>query len=126
VRVIEVADRSGATLSTAEILSREADDIEQTLARQKVATPLYLLDIRGRLIDSEDMAALLSARELSGNPQIGFIIGGSVGVDDRINRLVEDRLSFGRITLPHNLARIVLLEQLYRACRIKNNEPYHK
>ena len=57
---------------------------------------------------------------------IAFVIGGSDGVSDDVRARADEMLSFGRITLPHNLARVVLLEQIYRACKISRGEPYHK
>lgn len=86
----------------------------------------FLLDIGGKLVSSEDIAQMLDDCSLSGSSRLCFIVGGSCGVDERVRAKAQRRLSFGRITLPHNLARVVLLEQLYRAFRISRNEPYHK
>ena len=63
---------------------------------------------------------------LRGSSDIAFVIGGSDGVSDDVRARADEMLSFGRITLPHNLARVVLLEQIYRACKISRGEPYHK
>jgi 23S rRNA (pseudouridine1915-N3)-methyltransferase len=107
-------------------LAKEATGIEDCLLRQQVARPLILLDIKGVPTSSETLALRLKNQQMSGQPQLAFIIGGSSGVDARIMTLADERMSFGPLTLPHNLARIVLLEQLYRACRINRGEPYHK
>ena len=86
----------------------------------------FLLDIGGKLVSSEQLAEQLEECSLNGESALCFIIGGSCGVDDDVRRAVTHRISLGRITLPHNLARVVLLEQLYRAFKIIKREPYHK
>ena len=63
---------------------------------------------------------------MRGASDIAWVIGGSDGVSDAVRKRADETLSFGRITLPHNLARVVLLEQLYRAQKISRGEPYHK
>ncbi|MDR0459616.1 MAG: 23S rRNA (pseudouridine(1915)-N(3))-methyltransferase RlmH [Coriobacteriales bacterium] len=126
LKVWEIDDKAPLALSDAETLAKEAKDIETCLTHQKLAHPLILLDSRGVMTSSEALAELLAQQEMSGQPKMTFIIGGSLGVDKSIALSADQRMSFGPITLPHNLARIVLLEQLYRACRINRNEPYHK
>ena len=75
---------------------------------------------------SEELSARLDDLMLRGSSDIAFVIGGSDGVSDEVRARADEMLSFGRITLPHNLARVVLLEQVYRACKISRGEPYHK
>lgn len=87
---------------------------------------VVLLAIDGRQRSSESFAGRLDELALSGKSDIAFVIGGSCGVDGAVRRRADETLSFGPITLPHNLARVVLLEQLYRAQRISRGEPYHK
>ena len=89
-------------------------------------TPLLLLDIKGKECSSEALARKLDTYALSGDSHIAFIIGGSDGVTEEVKHRATERLSFGPITLPHNLARVVLLEQIYRAFKISRKEPYHK
>lgn len=88
--------------------------------------PVLLLDIRGKELSSEALSARIDALSLGGDSHICFVIGGSDGVTDEVKRRATERISFGPITLPHNLARVVLLEQIYRAMKISRNEPYHK
>lgn len=88
--------------------------------------PLFLLDIRGKEISSEALSRKLDEYALLGHSHLIFLIGGSDGVTEEIKKQARERISFGPITLPHNLARVVLLEQLYRAFKISKNEPYHK
>ena len=84
-----------------------------------------LMDIKADLISSEELAKLTSQKLMEcGN--INIIIGGSNGVTDKIKGLVDKGLSFGRITMPHGVFRLILLEQIYRAFKINNNESYHK
>lgn len=88
--------------------------------------PILLLDIKGKELSSEALSARIDELSLSGDSHLCFVIGGSDGVTDEIKKMTTQRISFGPITLPHNLARVVLLEQLYRAMKISRNEPYHK
>ena len=87
---------------------------------------IILLDIRGKQASSEQLAEKLETLAVSGVSNVAFIIGGSAGVTPAVQARAAERLSFGPITLPHNLARVVLLEQIYRAHKIIRHEPYHK
>ena len=87
---------------------------------------VILLDIKGKAVSSEDMASALESLTVDGISSVAFVIGGSCGVSDEVRKRANARWSFGRITLPHNLARVVALEQIYRAFRIIRHEPYHK
>lgn len=102
---------------------READALLHNLPEH---CPILLLDIKGKEISSEEFAAKLDSYALSGESQLAFVIGGSDGVTKIIKQKATERISFGPITLPHNLARVVLLEQIYRAFKISRGEPYHK
>ncbi len=84
-----------------------------------------LLDIGGNQMDSISFAKKISDTLIS-NSNITFIIGGSLGVLDELRNKVNFRLSFSRMTFPHQLFRVLLLEQIYRAYKINNNEEYHK
>ena len=106
-------------------LAKEEQALLETLPDPS-QTPWILLDIAGKPTSSEGLARLLEDYALEGASQLAFIIGGSDGVGSRIKEQATKRVSFGPITLPHNLARVVLLEQLYRAFKIQRNEPYHK
>ena len=125
--VIEVPDvdptRVGGEAAATE---REGEAVLKALASLPDRTRLVLLAIGGRERSSEELSAHLDKLALSGTSDIAFVIGGSCGVSDAVRARADEQLSFGPITLPHNLARVVLLEQLYRACKISRNEPYHK
>ncbi|MDO5329320.1 MAG: 23S rRNA (pseudouridine(1915)-N(3))-methyltransferase RlmH [Coriobacteriia bacterium] len=84
------------------------------------------LCIEAKEFSSEAIAKKISSITLNGQSHIVFIIGGSTGLPEDIKRSSDFKLSFGKITLPHNLARVVLLEQIYRSFKIINGETYHK
>lgn len=84
-----------------------------------------LLDIHGKELSSEQFASKLENISLE-NSTITFVIGGSYGVSEDVKRKIEDKVSFGKVTYPHNLARVILLEQIYRAFMINSNSKYHK
>ncbi len=102
------------------ILSAEGGLILSNLSGYNI-----LLDIEGKLCSSSELASKLNNILLT-NSTITFIIGGSYGVSEVVRKSVKERLSFGKITLPHNLARVVLLEQIYRAFMINSGAKYHK
>lgn len=123
VRVIEVADRDPGR--GGEVRAR-ADEGADVLRAVPEASRVIALDIGGTGMTSEEFSAHLAELALNGQSAVTFIIGGSHGLDDSVYARADERLSFGRMTLPHNLARVVLLEQVYRAFRIMRGEPYHK
>lgn len=96
------------------------------LAAVPATSHLMLLAIEGKQRSSESFSKRIDALKLNGSSDIAFVIGGSDGVSDAVRARADETLSFGPITLPHNLARVVLLEQLYRAQKISRGEPYHK
>lgn len=84
------------------------------------------LAIEGKKTDSVGFSVKLSNLTVSGKSDIAFIIGGSLGISPDIKKRADELLSFSDMTFPHQLMRVILLEQVYRAFRIMNNEPYHK
>ena len=87
---------------------------------------LVALCVEGKQISSEELAGMLAQRAGSGAGDVAFVIGSSHGLDESVKRAAQARISLGRITLPHQLARLVLTEQLYRACTINAGMKYHK
>ena len=85
----------------------------------------FLLDIGGKLLSSEDFAKEIETSALS-NSTLTFVIGGSYGVSKAVKDAIKDKISFGKITYPHNLARVILVEQIYRAFMINSGSSYHK
>lgn len=84
------------------------------------------LAIRGRKYDSPQLASWLQDRMNSGAGHIIFVIGGSLGLSDEVLMRADGQISFSDLTFPHQLMRVILLEQIYRCFRILHNEPYHK
>lgn len=87
---------------------------------------VILLDREGKEISSEGLAQVFDNCAVKGDTEISFIIGGSNGVNEQLKRACKQIYSFGKITFPHQLFRVVLIEQIYRALTILNNLPYHK
>lgn len=84
------------------------------------------LAIDGQMLDSVELSRKIDSLGISGNSSIAFVIGGSLGLSDQVLKRADYKLSFSRMTFPHQLMQMILLEQIYRAYRIINNEPYHK
>lgn len=100
--------------------------IEETKRLEKlIKGHLILLDVKGKSYSSEEFSDKLQKLQNVAST-ITFVIGGSFGVSDEMKNKAEDKLSFSKFTFPHQLMRVVLLEQLYRACTIANNITYHK
>jgi 23S rRNA (pseudouridine1915-N3)-methyltransferase len=122
VRVIEIADRDSGRDET-RALADEGADILRAIPE---GAHVIALEVGGKQLSSEGFSARLDALGLDGRSNVAFVVGGSVGLDAPVLARANERLSLGPMTLPHNLARVVLLEQIYRAFRISRGEPYHK
>ncbi|MBE6715931.1 MAG: 23S rRNA (pseudouridine(1915)-N(3))-methyltransferase RlmH [Ruminococcaceae bacterium] len=105
------------------VLEKEGEEI---LKKIPSASKVVTLCIEGKLFSSEDTAKLLSDTALSGVSHIVFIIGGSYGLSEKVKNRSDIRLSMSKMTFPHRLARIMLLEQIYRGYKINSGESYHK
>ena len=86
---------------------------------------LCVLDVAGRQLTSEEFAAKISALTLNGTSNLTFAIGGAFGLGDELKRAADFRLSLSQMTLTHQMTRLVLVEQIYRAFKINRHEPYH-
>ena len=84
------------------------------------------LAIDGKMLDSVEISRLISVKMTEGVSEITFVIGGSNGVSDKVKNRADFKISFGKATYPHQLMRVILSEQIYRAFSIMNNLPYHK
>ncbi|WP_028563639.1 23S rRNA (pseudouridine(1915)-N(3))-methyltransferase RlmH [Paenibacillus pinihumi] len=125
--IIEVADEKAPdSLSDAEVLQVKAREGERILAQIKGEAHVIALAIDGKLWSSEELARELDQLGTYGTSHVVFVIGGSHGLSAEVIRRSQQRMSFGRITLPHQLMRLVLTEQVYRAVKINRGEPYHK
>ena len=124
VSVVEIRDQDPASCGGPQKeLELEGVDVLKTLRDDEY---VILLDIAGKQLSSEGFAETIEQLAIDGRSNIAFVVGGSVGVSAEVRARANARLSFGKQTLPHNLARIVLLEQIYRAFKIIKREPYHK
>lgn len=114
-------DPSDAQISDA--LEREAADIEKNIPANAA---VYALCIEGKTVPSEQFSAMLDQSAVDGSGTVVFVIGSSFGLAERIKRRANVRLSMSPMTFPHQLARVMLLEQLYRAFQIRAGGKYHK
>lgn len=124
VSVREVADVDSGRAGGVE--AARAKEGAALLAAIAPSSHVVLMAIEGKQRSSEQLSARLDALALGGVSDVTFVIGGSDGVGKSVYERADETLSFGPITLPHNLARVVLLEQIYRAFKISRGEPYHK
>ena len=120
---VEIEEAAEAAHLT-DVEAKRAVEGESILKKIKGYT--FLLDIRGKKVSSESFAEKIDAAVLSGKSELTFVIGGSNGVSDAVRNAADERISFGDVTLPHQLFRVVLLEQIYRAECILHGTPYHK
>ncbi|MCI8889212.1 MAG: 23S rRNA (pseudouridine(1915)-N(3))-methyltransferase RlmH [Hungatella sp.] len=127
LEIIQVADErtpegAGEALES-QIKEREG---ERILAQIKDGVYVIALAIEGKMLDSEELAEKIGRLGVEGVSQIVFVIGGSLGLSEKVIHRADFALSFSRMTFPHQLMRVILLEQVYRSYRILNHEPYHK
>lgn len=99
---------------------------ERILRSIKDGSYCIVLAIEGKMLSSEELADNMEKLCVTGKSHISFIIGGSLGLSDEVLNRADYQLSFSKMTFPHQLMRVIFLEQIYRAYRIINNEPYHK
>ena len=115
-------DRAGTSLDEA-VKRKEADRILKYVREDAF---VVVLNIQGKAYDSEAFAEQLESLATKGVSHIQFIIGGSLGLHEEVCKKADLSVSFSKMTFPHQLMRVILLEQVYRAYRIINGEPYHK
>ena len=108
----------------------EEDKIKQTEAERILSklnnNYVVALAIDGKKYTSESFAKRMENYDILSKGNLTFVIGGSLGLHESVLKRADERLSFSDMTFPHQLMRVILLEQIYRAYRIRNNEPYHK
>lgn len=122
IKAVELPDEPNASQISAALEKEGSEILKKIPFNAKVVT----LCIEGKLFSSEDTAKLLADTALSGCSEIVFIIGGSYGLSDNVKQRSDVRLSMSKMTFPHRLARIMLLEQIYRGFKINAGEKYHK
>lgn len=127
LEIIEVADEKTPDRASEHeellIKEKEAERMEKYI---RDGAYLIALAIDGKQLNSVELSQKIDSLGTSGNSHIIFVIGGSLGLSDRILKRADYKLSFSKMTFPHQLMRVILLEQIYRGYRILNHEPYHK
>ena len=127
LEIIEVSDEKtpdkASEIQEKQIKEKEADRI---LEKIKEDSYVFTLEIKGKRYTSEGFADCIQKTTLYGNSHLVFVIGGSLGLHEKVLKRSDQAVSFSDMTFPHQLMRVILVEQIYRAYRIINGEPYHK
>ncbi|WP_153125444.1 23S rRNA (pseudouridine(1915)-N(3))-methyltransferase RlmH [Peribacillus tepidiphilus] len=127
VEIIELPDeKAPETLSETEMQQIKDKEGERILAKISPDAHVIALAIQGKMKSSEELAEGLDKLATYGKSKITFVIGGSLGLSDAVMKRADESLSFSKMTFPHQLMRLILVEQIYRAFRINRGEPYHK
>ena len=127
LEIIELEDeKAPENLSDKEMLMIKEKEGKKILSKIKDNSYLIALAIDGKNLSSEELAETINKLGVRGESNITFVIGGSLGLSDEVLSRADYKLSFSKMTFPHQLMRLILLEQVYRAYRINNGEPYHK
>lgn len=127
IKIVQVPDeKAPEKLSPAEMEQVKEIEGKRILDKIKDKEYVYVTAIKGKERTSEAFAKELSNLTTYGHSDITFVIGGSLGTSDAVNKRADDLISFGKFTMPHQLMRLVLIEQIYRAFMINSGSPYHK
>lgn len=127
VEFTQVADEpipEGASLAQEQQV--KAKEGERILAQLDAGQYVVALDLRGQTISSEELAGFLAERALRGQPNLAFVIGGSLGLAPAVLQRADYALSLGKMTFLHQMVPLILLEQIYRGFKINRGEPYHR
>ena len=125
--IIEVPDeKAPENLSAAEEEIVKKNEGERILKNIRDGAYVIALAINGKMLGSEELSEFLNERMVRGAGHIVFVIGGSLGLSKEVLDRADYKLSFSKMTFPHQMMRVILLEQFYRAVKIMKNEPYHK
>lgn len=127
LELIEVADEKTPD-GASEALELQIKEKEGERILQKMPDGAYViaLAIDGKILNSEELAEKMERWNVGGISHMVFVIGGSLGLSPAVLKRADYKLSFSKMTFPHQLMRVILLEQVYRSFRIRNHEPYHK
>lgn len=118
--------RLPANAGPAEEEAVKREEGEALLARIPKNMYVVTLEIKGKRLSSEKLAEKMADLAMEGRGEIGFVIGGSLGLSDAVSQRADMKLSFSDMTFPHQMMRVILLEQIYRSFKINRGEPYHK
>lgn len=127
LEIIEVSDEKTPD-SASEVVEMQIRDKEGDRILKYIKDDMYVitLEIAGKMLTSEELAEKIENLGIQGKSSLAFIIGGSIGLGNKILKRSDYALSFSKMTFPHQLMRVILLEQIYRSYRIISGEPYHK
>lgn len=127
VEIVEVADeKAPENMSDAEMIAIKRKEGERILSHIGQDTYVITLEIGGKMLSSEQLADKMDELATYGKSKLAFVIGGSLGMSEEVQKRSDFALSFSKLTFPHQLMRLILLEQVYRGFRIVRGEPYHK
>ncbi|MDR0921072.1 MAG: 23S rRNA (pseudouridine(1915)-N(3))-methyltransferase RlmH [Lactobacillales bacterium] len=127
LEMIEVPDeKAPENLSEAQMVQVKDKEGDRILLKIKEDEYVFALAIKGKLPSSEEFAEDIRQLGIRGKSRLTFVIGGSLGLSDAVLNRSNEKISFGRLTYPHQLMRLILIEQIYRSQRIIAREPYHK
>lgn len=127
MKIVQVPDeKAPEKLSPAEMEQVKQVEGERILSKIKDKEYVFVTAIKGKERTSEEFAKEIQDLATYGHSDITFVIGGSLGPSPAVNKRADDLISFGKFTMPHQLMRLVLAEQIYRAFMINNGSPYHK
>ena len=126
LNIIEVKDEKTPAMASA-LEEEKIKEVESERILSKLTNSYVVaLTIDGKKYSSEELAKRMEKYDILSKGNLSFIIGGSLGLHKTVIDRADEKLSFSEMTFPHQLMRVILLEQIYRAYRIRNNEPYHK
>ncbi|MFO6496603.1 MULTISPECIES: 23S rRNA (pseudouridine(1915)-N(3))-methyltransferase RlmH [Bacillus] len=127
IDIIELPDeKAPENLSDQDMKIIKEKEGERLLSKISPDAHVIALAIEGKMKSSEELADNMDRLATYGKSKVTFVIGGSLGLSDAVLKRADEELSFSRMTFPHQLMRLILLEQVYRAFRINRGEPYHK
>ena len=127
LEIIEVPDEKTPDKAS-EAINLQIKEKEGNAILSKVKQNVFvmLLDVKGKMYSSEELSELIENYMIDGKSEFVFIIGGSLGVSQQVKQRASTLISFSKMTFPHQLMRVIFLEQIYRSFKIMKNEPYHK
>lgn len=127
LEIVEVSDEKTPDMAS-DTVERQIRDKEAERIGKYLRDDAYVvaLAIDGKMLDSEELADKIDTLGIQGKSHITFVIGGSIGLGEAVLQRADYKLSFSKMTFPHQLMRVILLEQIYRSYRIIQGEPYHK
>ena len=125
--IVEVADEKTPDQAS-EVVEEAIRDKEAERIMKHIKDDMYVvtLEIGGKMLSSEELASKIEKLGIQGKSDVAFVIGGSIGLGKDVLKRSDYALSFSKMTFPHQLMRVILLEQIYRSYRIMKGEPYHK